>query len=157
MQELSGNLVAILVPLGFFAVIFGVLYVIVQHRTRTQAQRLELHTKLLERIGSAREFGEFLSTDAGERFLKTVSDPRHEARLLWSVGAGVVLATVGAALFIGLAFKAFGDTDTDLVVFTTIVAATGVGLLLASAINYAFARRLGVLTAPPPQTQASTR
>ena len=56
----------IIVPSLFF-MIGCMVYVIVDGVRRRQQTRVftEFHSKLLERIGSAKEFGEFFGSDAG--------------------------------------------------------------------------------------------
>jgi protein-S-isoprenylcysteine O-methyltransferase Ste14 len=128
-------------------VIVVIVYLFLQARTRREAQRLDFQTRLLERVGSAREFGEFLSTEPGHRFLDalTPDSARPHARMLAAVRAGIVLIVVAVGVFAGLENAAF-RRDRDLVWDLVIVAAaTGVGLLLAALVSYVIARRLGVL------------
>lgn len=75
--------------------------IVVNARTRREAQRLELHTRLLDKVGSTREFAEFLATDNGQRFLDAITPQaaRPQWRLLWALQGGIVLAAVGAAMF----------------------------------------------------------
>jgi hypothetical protein len=62
----------------------------------------EFQAKLLDRIGSAREFGEFLNTEGGGRFLDVISTENGGSahnRILRAVQTGIVLTVLGAALF----------------------------------------------------------
>jgi hypothetical protein len=62
---IAGGLLMAAVSMVLLVVI---IHMVIQARTRREAQRLEFQTRLLERVGSAREFGEFLSTEPGHRF-----------------------------------------------------------------------------------------
>ena len=68
MQELGRTIVAVV----FLVVAWGVTYVWLHHRTKRERHRADMHARLLERVGSARELGEFLTTPVGERFLKAM-------------------------------------------------------------------------------------
>jgi DNA-directed RNA polymerase specialized sigma24 family protein len=74
----------ILIPISAFAAMAWVIHVVVDGFRRRQQLRLttEFHGKLLDRIGSAHEFGEFLNTSGGARFLDSLLTPRERA-LLW--------------------------------------------------------------------------
>jgi hypothetical protein len=52
-QGVSMDAAAWAVPVGFFATIAVLVYIIGQQRTRREALRAELHAKLLERVSSA--------------------------------------------------------------------------------------------------------
>jgi len=142
------NLIGLLVPLGFFAMVCFIVYVVVEWRRRREQQRVELHSKLLERIGSAREFGEFLSTEAGERFLTGLSSERPHERIISAVRGGVIFAVIGVTLVIAAYTGALGNERDDLLVVAVILVGLGAGLLLAAAASYMIARRLGIMARP---------
>ena len=68
--------------LGSIVATCWAIFVIVDGFRRRQQVRLsaELHTRLLDRIGSAREFGEFLTTESGARFLDAIAVDRNAAQ-----------------------------------------------------------------------------
>ena len=142
------NLIGLLVPLGFFAMVCFIVYVVVEWRRRREQQRVELHSKLLDRIGSAREFGEFLSTEAGERFLTGLSSERPHERIISAVRGGVIFAVIGVTLVIAAYTGALGNERDDLLVVAVILVGLGAGLLLAAAASYMIARRLGIMARP---------
>jgi hypothetical protein len=92
---------ALIATISILVLIVWSVAIFTKARTQREAQRLELHTRLLERIGSAREFGEFLASDNGQRFLDAITPPstRPQWRLLWALQGGIVLAAIGAAMF----------------------------------------------------------
>ena len=65
---------AIILPAAFGSIVWLV-YIVVDGFRRRQRLRVftEFHSKLLDRIGSAREFAEFFSSQAGERFLESLA------------------------------------------------------------------------------------
>src|SRR5688500_3405691 len=92
--------------MGFAGLILTawVIYIIVDGIRRRQQLRAnaEFQARLVDRIGSAREFGEFLASEPGAQFLATLrsNEGSPAARILGSVRAGVVALFIGAALFI---------------------------------------------------------
>ena len=88
---------------------------------------MELHSKLVGRIGSAREFGEFLSTEAGERFLAGLSSERPHERIISAVRGGVVFAVVGVTVVIAADTGALGNERDDLLVVAVILVGLGAG------------------------------
>jgi len=144
----------ILIPIAFFVAVSVIAYVVVQARSRTEANRLDLHSKLIERMGSAREFGEFLSTEAGERFLKSLAPPATspsspQMRMILGVRTGIIVTTIGVALFIGMSQNAFPTESEDLAILATLSTAAGVGFLISSFVSYRLARRLGLVEQNP--------
>ena len=152
--DVMGILVAILVPLSFFALVGWVVYVIAQQRTRRDAQRADLHAKLLDRVGSAREFGEFLGSAAGERFLLAMAPDPPRNRLVGLIRIGAFAVVFGLILLVANFWRLLGSEGDDLQTFAILVLAVGVALLAAAALSHAAARRLGLgvpadSTAPP--------
>jgi len=147
----------IIVPSMFF--MFGfVVYVIVEgFRRRTQAKMVtEFHSKLLDRIGSAREFAEFFASDAGKRFMESLSTTETgmpQQRILRSIQSGLVLLALGIGLFILIDQRTFSLEAADgLVVTATVTAAIGAGLIFSTLFTYVLSWRMGLLP-----TQGSRR
>lgn len=140
----------IVLPL-VFAVVIVVICVAYLERSRREKHRVELQKAVLERIGSVKEFAEFMTTEQGERFLAALAPthfrPHH--RGLWSVRIGVVLLTIG--LFPMVAFHAPwfgvpGGTTQPPALFMGILLliAAGTGMLLSAGVSFVIARALGV-------------
>jgi hypothetical protein len=144
MQQI--DLVAV-TTIGAFATGITVLVLIVwgisiftNARTRREAQRLELHARLLERIGSTREFAEFLATDNGQRFLNGISPPTPpQWRLVWSLQAGIVVFAIGAAIFLTGGFFLVGSN------FGWMIMGIGVALIAATGASWRVARAFGLV------------
>jgi len=146
-----------ILPLGAFAMFVWMVYLILEFFRRRHQFRMmtELHTKLLDRVGSASELTEFLNTPGGERFLGTLSAERApvtgpHTRILRAVQVGIVL------LVLGLGIMGFGaihgggmsrDAVNGLGFFDTLALSLGVGLLLSGWASYRLSKRMGLIGA----------
>lgn len=133
----------IIVPVALFAMV--VLLVWIGHkvkRTRMQEQG-ELRKRLLDKFSSGHELTEFLATPQGQNFLKDqemgAAQRTPKARIVNSVGAGVVLVMLGGAFF-GLMYLNRGFVYPG-----TILTALGVGILIAAAISYYLYKKWNML------------
>jgi hypothetical protein len=131
--------------LGSIVVTGWMVFVIVDGFRRRQQLRLsaELQTRLLERIGSAREFGEFLGTERGARFLDAISTDRNAAQtgILRVLQSGIVSLVMGLAIFVLARGRPY---EEGLLIVATVSAALGAGLLLAAALSYLLSKRMGM-------------
>ena len=109
----------------------------------------EFHTRLLDRIGSAKEFGDFFASDAGKRFMDSLSASESgspQARILRSVQTGLVMLALGVGLFILTDQRTFSLEAMDgLVVTATVTAAVGAGLIASTLITYLLSWQMGLL------------
>jgi hypothetical protein len=148
----------IIVPAAFFLVGFIVYTIVEGFRRRSQAKTVtEFHGRLLDRIGSAKEFGDFFASDAGRRFMDSLSTTETgspQMRILKSVQLGLVLLALGVGLFILTDQRTFSLEATDgLVVTATVTAAVGAGLIISTLITYVLSWRMGLLTKNPSTPQ----
>jgi hypothetical protein len=149
----------IFIPISAFVAIAWVIHTIVDGFRRRQQIRLatEFHGKLLDRIGSAKEFGEFLNTTGGSKFLDSLTiegEGGPHTRILRALQAGFVGLALGVGLFIliGNASLTFGvpseferDAEDGLAVLATISTSIGIGLLLSAGVSYVLSRRMGLM------------
>lgn len=140
-----------LIPqLFLFTLVLLVVVVAYLERSRRDRHRVELQKAVLERVGSVKDFAEFMTTEQGERFLAALAPahfrPHH--RGLWSVRIGVVLLTVGVFLMVAFHTPLFGVSDTTqpraLFMGILLLIGAGIGLLLSAAASFVIARALGV-------------
>lgn len=133
------------------AVLIVTICVLYLERSRREKHRVELQKAVLERVGSVKDFAEFMATEQGERFLAALAPthfrPHH--RGLWSVRVGMVLLTIGIFLMFALHSTWFGrpaDETTPPALFMGILLliAAGTGMLLSAAVSFVIARALGV-------------
>jgi hypothetical protein len=145
---------AIILPALFGSVVWLV-YIIVDGFRRRQRVRMftEFHSKMLDRIGSAREFGEFFTSEAGTRFLESLASERGspKVRILAALQWGLTLVSLGIAIFILLnQYDDFrGDTVDTLVFIATVSVGIGLGTLISSFASYLLSRRMGLLSDRP--------
>jgi hypothetical protein len=139
-MPLGVNLVALLVPFAFFGTVSWIVYIVIRERTRREAHRVELNSKLLERVGSAREFGEFLGSPAGERFLQSLTvEPR--SRTVASVRFGGFAVILGLILWTASFAGQFGQDTANWRIFATIMLALGLASLGSALISHVVASR----------------
>jgi hypothetical protein len=143
-------LIPILLGLGFFAAVAFIVYVIVDNRRRGQQLKVmsEFQSRLLDRMGSTRELGEFLDSEGGARFLSAISMERqHPAeRILRSVGIGIVVTGIGVAFWL---IRVAMVTDADARAFVGGLAilgiCIGIAFLLTAAASMRLSRSFGIL------------
>jgi hypothetical protein len=140
----------IILPAMFFMVGFIVYIIVDGFRRRQQARVLtEFHTKLLDRLGSAREFAEFFTSEAGTRFMDSLSSSDGggpQIRILRSMQAGLVLLALGIGFFILLDGRTFEVEARDgLMVLATAATAVGAALLISTGMSYLLSKRMGLL------------
>jgi hypothetical protein len=155
-------MVEIIVLPAMMATVAWVVYVIVDGFRRRQQLRMatDFHGKLLERIGSAREFGEFLNTNGGTKFLDALSLEQEggpAARILRALQTGLVCVALGVGLFIliGSSNLSFGgpggpnfrnsEATDAIATLATVFTALGVGLIASAGVSYVVSRGLGLL------------
>ncbi len=147
-------MIPILLGLGFFAMIAWIVYVIVDGNRRKERLKVftDFHGKLMERMGSAREFADFLQTDGGQRFLETMTlDRDHPAlRILRAGQTGLVLMCLGAGTFAASNFARW-DSEGSFMVVGLMLMTAGFGFALSAASSYILSKKLGLfdVKAPP--------
>ena len=143
----------IIVPSLFFMIGYIVYIVVDGYRRRQQTKvYTEFHSKLLDRIGSAREFGEFFGSEAGDRFLSALSSSDASApqlRILRSLQTGLVLLALGIGLFILTDQRNFEvDAMDGLMVTATTATAIGAALVISTGMSYVLSKRMGLIDRP---------
>ena len=151
-RTVSDDWIAIVALVSVFGSISWVAWVITDAlRQRSQLKvASEFHGKLLDRLSSARDFGDFLNSEGGVRFLNSLAGGGPKApqtRIIRAVVLGIVLLTLGFALFLFVWFSPTlgDDTRRGIIFVATIAVALGVGLIVAAAVSYSMSRRMGLL------------
>lgn len=140
----------VLIPLGAFGMVAYMTKVFVDAFRRSRQMRIasEFHTKLLDRIGSAEEFGRLLQTEGGQRFIESISMERHDplARVSGSLQTGIVMTVFSLGLIYLAGRVSQGNEGFSIlgVVFLTL----GVGFIVSAASAYVLARTHGAIAAP---------
>ena len=146
------SLVLIAFALAFFLV---VIITAAAMRAQREKHRVQLQKAILERVGSVKDLGEFLTTEQGERFLSRLSphlSPHH--RSLWSVRVGIVLLIVGLFLMVGLHTIPLGPpgeqtSPRPLLLAILLLIAAGAGMLVSAVVSFMIASRLGMVDRSP--------
>ena len=142
----------ILIPLSAIWAFGWVVYTIVEGFRRKERARTftEFYGRLLDRMQSPKEFGDFLQTTGGQRFLETLQIERGHPvdRVLRAVQTGLVLLMLGLG-FIAAGTQAGWDDRASLRVTGIIFMMTGVGFLLSATASFSITKSLGMLKRPP--------
>jgi hypothetical protein len=129
---------------------------------RQSKVQIDVHTKILDRMQSNEDLLAYVQTPVGKAFLEfapnsTAPEARVPSapfgRILWSVQAGVVLASLG----IGLRY-AQGQVPEEIVpaftVLGVIVMSLGLGAVVSAVVAYVLSSRLGLLPSRKQETNA---
>lgn len=124
--------------------------------------QIDVHTKILDRMQSNEDLLAYVQTPAGKTFLEFApNSPAPDTRvpsapfgrILWSVQAGVVLASLG----IGFRY-AQGQVPEEIVpaftVLGVIVMSLGLGAVISAIVAYLLSSRLGLLPRRSQETNA---
>jgi TRAP-type mannitol/chloroaromatic compound transport system permease large subunit len=145
----------VIVP-SLFLVIGYVFYVMAAAFTRRQQLRstTEFQTKLLERMGTIGEFGQFLNTEGGQRFLGALAtEPMAglpQQRVIRAFQSGIVMICLGIGIFMYLSSVRLESEAYESVGFVgTVSAAVGIGLLLSGWASLKLSQRMGLINGKP--------
>ncbi|HEU4928567.1 MAG TPA: hypothetical protein VFU38_01955 [Candidatus Krumholzibacteria bacterium] len=120
-----------------------------QVQTNARAQRTETFNRLIDKFGTAKEFVDFIQSDAGRKVLEDPiappADPKTSVRRF--VASGIILLAVGKALLLN-ALRLRGQTDINFVreamgmnYWGTIFVGGGAALILVGIVSYFMAKR----------------
>lgn len=151
---LLGGLASLLAAGAFISVVVWLVRAVIQHRRwlRQSKVQSDIHTKLMDRMTTNEELLAYIQSPAGRRFLESApiqqdsETPRLGAPvgpIIWSMMAGIVLATVG----IGFRMAATSVTDEARQAFHVvgvIILALGTGFIISSVMAYLISNRLGL-------------
>lgn len=145
----AGTTVAILIPLSFFALIFGAAYLAKQRALATIQARQETTAKLIDGLLAREDLVSHLDTPAGRRIIDSLTqrpEPAPASRIIRSVQAGVVVTFLGLG-FVGLRLFVAVDASsrTGFSVVAVALTTIGAGLLVSAGVSYLLSRRLGLI------------
>jgi hypothetical protein len=137
----------IIVPFIFSTIGFIVWVAINGWQRRQQVKLLtDFNSRLLERVGSVKDFSEFLQTDGGAKFMDRVTaggtPPDVRMTILRAVQTGLVLLALGAGLLLlaWLLRARWPYGDADVFTITGVIALSlGVGFILSGGASYRLA------------------
>jgi hypothetical protein len=148
--------------LAFLGVVIWLIRTVLDQRRWNRLSKIqaEVHTKLMDRLASNDELLTYVQTPAARRFLESGPSPLPAeaaapvigapfSRILWSVQAGVVLATAGLGLMlVKRQFAADSEPAYFFFVIGTLTFALGAGFVVSAAAAYALSRKLGLVDRP---------
>jgi hypothetical protein len=148
---MNDNVVEMFIPMvvgvSFFTLVGWIVFVFVDGRRRREQLNVmtEFHTKALDKMGSTADFGNFLETDGGKRFLTSLTieglGPRQ--RIVRGTERGILCLVIGlVAMILGWSFPNLRDGFT---IIGAIIAACGIGNLISSAVSYRLSKNFGLL------------
>jgi hypothetical protein len=140
----------IIVPFIFSTMGFVVWVAFNGWERRQQVKLLtDFNSRLLERIGSFKDFSEFLQTDGGAKFIERVTasgtPPDIRMTILRSVQTGLVLFALGLGLLLlaNMLKSQYPFGDSEVFMITGVIAVSlGVGFLLSGGASYRLASGL---------------
>ena len=135
-----------LIPIVLFGVIGWIVQIAVTSGRRKEQLKTtaEFHAKVLDKMGSAKDFGEFLETDGGKRFMGslTIDGPSAKTRIVRCAEQAVICLSIGIGfLLLGLSFGEYRD---GMVIIGTVVTACGVGSLISCVSSYFLSKNFGL-------------
>ena len=133
------------IAFGVIGALFWVAFSSIR-RLKVARMQSEIHSKLIDKIGSSQEFLTFLDTEAGKRLVASISleQPRREpySRILASVQAGVILLLLGIAfLILG---SHFANAAEGFFILGGLAVALGVGFLISAGLSYRLSKAFGL-------------
>jgi hypothetical protein len=147
---MDGNALEMMIPMvvgvSFFTLIGWIVFVIQDGRRRREQLKVmtDFHTKALDKMGSTADFGNFLETDGGKRFLKslTIEGPSAKQHIVRSTERGILCLVLGAALLLlGSLFPVLRD---GFIIIGVIVAACGIGNLVSCVVSHGLSKSMGL-------------
>ena len=140
--------IPMVVGVGFFTLVGWIVFVFVDGRRRREQLKVmtEFHTKAIDKMGSTADFGNFLETDGGKRFLKslTIEGPGPKQHIVRCTERGILCLVIGSVVMIlGWSFPDLRDGFT---IIGAIIAACGLGNLISCAASYGLSKSFGLLS-----------
>lgn len=136
----------VVLPILLFLIgfIVWIIFSTIRHYKTTKLQAA-LQTKLLEKFGTGQELLAYVQSEAGRRFLESMTMEQRTpyGRILGAAQASVILVLLGLA-FLFLRGRVAG-ADEGFLVFGTIVLSLGVGFAVAAALSYFLSKTFGLL------------
>jgi hypothetical protein len=139
-----------LIPISMFAMVGWIVYVGVTNGRRQKQLKVttDFHAKILDKMGSAKDLGEFMETDGGKRFLSslTVEGPSAKTRIVRGAENAVIFLSVGIAFL--LLAKWLPDEHHGLAIIGTLITACGTGFAISCVVSGVMSKAFGLFDSP---------
>jgi len=105
----------------------------------------DLHHKLVEKFGNVSELNNFLQSDTGNHFLKslTIDGLAPKEKLISAVSRGIITCFLGVAIL--LLGWAFAEESRYFIGSGITVVVLGIGLLAAAAVSFYLSKKWGII------------
>jgi hypothetical protein len=137
----------IFVPALVFGTFSWVVWVVFNTIRRYKVAKMqnEMHKRLLEKFSSGDQFLAFLQSEAGKKFLNslTAEQTTPYGRILSATSTGAVLIFLGASILV-LRGRVSGGQETFLV-FGTVIVGIAIGFLASALTSYLLSKSWGLL------------
>lgn len=115
-------------------------------RSRTARHQAELHSKLLDKLGSSQDLLAYLDSSAGQHMLRAIGDQADPAgRVLNAMHIGVVLLMLGIGFLTCEGSLPGAESTGAFMTFGILSIALGAGFLIASALSFVLTRAWGLM------------
>lgn len=151
-------LIPVSISLGFFALVgFMTRAIVESRRSRERIKSLsEVHNRLIERMGSAKEFGELLSTPGGAQFMESLgTEPLAGPatpldRALRAQQAGLIAGAVGVGfLLVSWTFAMTEESEAACGALGVLSLSGGIGAWLSARTTLRLSQRYGLISPVP--------
>lgn len=139
---------------AFFGMISFVIWAVVNSAQRRNQFRFmsEFNSRLLDRLGSMKDFSDFVQTEGGAKLMDALTAERGmtdaRERILRATQAGVIFLALGLG-FLFLGWRYSSANNHAFAVLGVLALSLGLGFLFSSGTSYWLARTLGVLDVGP--------
>ena len=144
MKDLT-PIVAIVMVFGGGVAIFWVVFSTIR-RLKVARVQAEVHSKLIDKVGSSQEFLTFIDSEAGKKLVASIGieQPSRNPynRILASVQAGVILVCVSIALLV-IRIN-FPDVAEGFKILGGFGLALGIGFLISAGFTYRLSKKFGL-------------
>jgi len=108
----------------------------------------DLHHKLVEKFGDVKELNDFLQTESGANFLKslTIEGVNTKEKLLSSMTKGIIITFLGIGLF--LVSPLFPDLIENMKIFNAfgiLTIALGIGYMVSTFVSLRLSQKWGII------------
>jgi hypothetical protein len=140
---------------AFLSLLVWLIRAVIDHRRWLRLSRVqtEVHTKLMDRLTSNDDLLAYIQSPAGRRFLESTpialdGEPRPAsapvARILWSLQAGIVLASLGAGFWLAKG-NVMPEVSEGFYVLAVVGISLGVGFAISGIAAFLISSRLGLM------------
>ncbi len=140
------EMIAVLVPTGFFLMVAFIVFTISRTKARTAEVQAEVQARLIDRFGSSTEFVDFLHSPEGKALLggvDTLPKLRTSDNILRGIRAGIITTFLGLG-FLALCLSEEVRNDGFLIA-GGVLTAIGIGNFISTFVSVRLSRQWGLM------------